>query len=137
MFKSFDSVDEMFDAVRRAGEEADKHVRPLQSGVSIGDHFAVLSDEGFTVYGEVLDPAKPTYPCSVEVAAEIASEAKLYDEPHMRHYRFTRCFSVVCPEGECGDTHVSTIAALMTPEVFEYSRSLGWPSLAERRASTT
>ena len=32
-----------------------------------------------------------------------------YQEAHLRHYRFCRCFSVACPEGEVGDVHVSTV----------------------------
>lgn len=30
-------------------------------------------------------------------------------EPRLKHYRFCRCFSVACPEGELGDVHVSVV----------------------------
>jgi hypothetical protein len=63
------------------------------------------SREGFPVFGEVLEG---------------------YPEGRPQHYRFCRCFSVVCPEGELGDVHVSTVRCIMSRGLFERLKEQGW-----------
>jgi len=60
--------------------------------VKPGDCFMSDSGEGFLVFGEVLEG---------------------YPEGRLQHYRFCRCYSVACPEGELGDVHVSTIRCIV------------------------
>ena len=56
-----------------------------------------------------------------------------YTEPHLRHYRFCRYFSVACPEGEVGDVHVSTVLCLISRAFFEAIRVAGWQMEAGQR----
>ncbi len=58
-------------------------------------------DVGLLVFGEVLEG------CT---------------EAHLRHYRFCRCLSVACPEGEVGDVHVSTVVRRVSRAFFEAMR---------------
>jgi hypothetical protein len=73
----FDSVEEAQARLREAMEAADGKVKPWQAAVKVGDCFiADGGEEGLLVFGEVLEG---------------------YAEPHLRHYRFCRCYSVGLP----------------------------------------
>ena len=94
-------------------EAADSHVKPWQAAVKVGDCFiADGGEEDLVVFGEVLEG---------------------YQEAHLRHYRFCRCFSVACPEGEVGDVHVSTVLCRVSRAFFEQMRREGWQMEAGQR----
>jgi hypothetical protein len=94
----FDSVEEMFEAERKAREAADARTKEWQKQIKAGDCFRQSTDYGFDIYGEVLEE---------------------YEEEHLQNYRFCYCFSEACPEGEKGDVHVSVIDELISREAFE------------------
>ena len=109
----FDSLEEAQARLHQAMEAADARVKPWQAAVKIGDCFiADGGEEGLPVFGEVLEA---------------------YAEPHLRHYRLCRCYSVACPEGEVGDVHVSTILAVVSRVFFEAMRQEGWQMEAGQR----
>jgi len=102
----FDSLEEAQARLHQAMEAADARVKPWQAAVKVGDCFiADGGEEDLVVFGEVLEG---------------------YTEAHLRHYRFCRCFSVACPEGEVGDVHVSTVLCLVSRAFFEAMRQEGW-----------
>jgi len=102
----FDSAEEANARLREAMKAADAKVRPWQAAIGPGDCFVADSgEEGLLVFGEVLEA---------------------YAEPHLKHYRLCRCYSVACPEGEVGDVHVSTILGWVCRECFERLRQAGW-----------
>ena len=118
--QSFDSYEEMSETIRRAREAADARVKPWQAAIKSGDHFVrvdALGGDLLTIYGEIIESPYP-------------EDREIFAQPHMKHYRLTRCFSLACPEGEIGDVHVSTINKRMDKETFELARLTGWPSLA-------
>ena len=99
--------------LREAMEAADARVKPWQAPVKVGDCFIADSgEEDLLVFGEVLEG---------------------YQEAHLRHYRFCRCYSVACPEGEVGDVHVSTVLYLVSRAFFEAMRREGWQMEAGQR----
>ena len=98
----FDSVEEMFEAERKAQEEANARVQEWQKQIKVGDCFRQETDYGFDIFGEVLEQ------CEAE---------------HLMHYRFCYCFSVACPEGEKGDVHMSQITEVISREAFEAIKS--------------
>jgi len=109
----FDSLEEAQARLREAMEAADARVKPWQAAVKVGDCFiADGGEEGLLVFGEVLEG---------------------YTEPHLQHYRFCRCYSVACPEGELGDVHVSTVLCLVSRVFFEAMRQAGWEMEAGQR----
>lgn len=109
----FDSLEEAQARLRQAMEAADARVRRWQAAVKVGDCFiADGGEEDLVVFGEVLEG---------------------YAEPRLRHYRFCRCFSVACPEGELGDVHVSTILAVVSRAFFDEMRQAGWQMEAGQR----
>ena len=101
----FDSFEEMMEALERAIREADEKVQDWQREIKPGDCFMRSTPYGFAIYCEVLGE---------------------YEEEHLRNFRFCRCYSVACPDGELGDVHVSTIKRRITREEFEEARRKGW-----------
>lgn len=109
----FDSLEEAQARLRQAMEAADGNVKPWQVAIRPGDCFIADSgEEDLVVFVEVLEG---------------------YSEPHLRHYRFCRCFSVACQEGELGDVHVSTVLCLVSRAFFEAMREEGWQMEAGQR----
>jgi hypothetical protein len=95
----YDSTEEMLDDLSQAMQEADKRVKPWQAKIRKGNCFWQDTEYGFQIYGEVL---------------KNSPRAK-----HLRHYRFCKCYSEACPEGEMGDVHLSVISGLLSREEFE------------------
>jgi hypothetical protein len=82
----YSNTEEMLDDLSRAMQEADEKVKPWQSQIKKGDCFWQNTEYGFKIYGKVLRNA--------------------YREKYLRNYRFCKCCSEACPEGETGDVHV-------------------------------
>lgn len=94
----FDSVEEMFEAERKAQEAANARTKDWQKQIKVGDCFRESTPYGFDIYGEVLEG---------------------YEEEHLQNYRFCYCFSVACPEGERGDVHVCQVTELISRSEFQ------------------
>jgi len=101
----FASIEEAMERLEKARQAADMRVKPWQAQVKPGNYFVNIAPEGLVIFGEVLES---------------------YRGKRLRHYRFCRCYSVACPEGELGDVHVSTIRWIITREEFEQARANGW-----------
>ena len=135
--KSFDNLEDFFAAETTARNEADAGVEPFQAKLKPGDFFVrVYAHADVVIYGEILVPGSDEELTEdglseedlAEIKAEYEAEAALRNQPQMRHYHFSRCFSQMCQEGEVGDVHASTIAAVIPRSSFEEARKLGWPS---------
>lgn len=108
-------------------------VQPFQRALKPGDFF-VREQQDFVIYGEILDPTPPAIDeegldaeTLEEMRAEHAFEVKLRNQPHMAAYRFSKCFSRICPTGEMGDIHISPVVKVISKESFEQARRAGWP----------
>lgn len=64
-------------------------------------------------------------PIDAEGLAEYAYIVESLHDRRARGYLYGRCYSVVEPEGEIGDTHVASVLAL-TPEAFAEAEAGGW-----------
>ena len=95
----YDRTEEMLDDLGQAMQAADEKVQPWQAQIKKGDYFWQDTEYGFQIYGEILKNA--------------------YREKHLKNYRFCRCYSEACTEGELGDIHVSIVADLLTRAEFE------------------
>lgn len=116
-----DSDDEFFAEIDAAREAADARVVPWQVHVRAGDLALSFNHdlEGW-VGVEILDALHGAD------ADERKYLAETYGAPEMKHYRFARAFSPVCPDGELGDVHVSTLACLVPREAFDAARAADW-----------
>jgi len=94
----YNTFDEMMAAIEQARKAADAKVQPWQAEVKAGDYVILLND----LVGVIL----------VEILEE-------YRQEHMKNYRFSRAYSVVVPEGELGDIHVSQVDAVIPKELFD------------------
>lgn len=120
----FNDMDELFKMLGENRAAADSRIEPWQR-IEPGTFFVSANPEvEILIFGEVLDPVAELIrgaedPDCPEIRMEAADIKRTYADPDMAGYRFTRCFSVACPTGEMGDTHLSTISAVISKEVFE------------------
>jgi hypothetical protein len=91
-------MEEMLDDLSRAMQAADDKVQEWQAKIKKRDCFWQETEYGFNIYGEVREDA--------------------YNEEHLIYYRFCKCYSSACPEGEMGDIHLSVISGILTREEF-------------------
>lgn len=108
-FEPFDTWDEMIGAIDKARVEADKMVQPWQAEIKPGDHFVQGTEYGFFIFGVVME-----------------SDDEFLQSEEGKYYRFCKCFSVACPDGEMGDVHVSVIERVIGETVFNRFRDKGW-----------
>ncbi len=95
----YDSTEKMLDDLDRAMQEADRNVQTWQKTIKRGDYFWHDTEYGFTILGQVLQNG--------------------YQVKRLQNYRFCKCYSVACPEGELLDVHISVIKGRLTKEGFE------------------
>ena len=120
----YNSDEEMWADLGRAMDEADARVTEEQKRYRSGD--IVLSDSGygFPIFHELLDNEKIVRENLLKYGDEYEDEGiytlDLYNEPHMKYYRFANNYSEVCPEGELGDFHISEGLYRIPREAFEY-----------------
>jgi hypothetical protein len=82
-------------------------VKDWQRELKKGDYFVRNAGVGIPVYGEV-----------VQSSGEYRGR--------LRDYRFCKCYSMMCPTGELGDVHISTVDRLLTPNEFEGAKARRW-----------
>jgi hypothetical protein len=101
-----------------ARDNADQEVVDWQKEMKDGDHFVRFSG-GLVIYGEIV-------PLTYE------EDRELYRMPHMKNVRFSECYSYMCPEGEPGGIHVSSMTLPISREQFEAAKDAGWPTHLEK-----
>ena len=129
--QSFDTLAEMFKAMRAMEDEANKHL-PQAPPVKYGDHVLRVMD-GLVIYGTLVDPMD--YWRELEAKGALDEESlseKEYEREHAvskekRGYWFGRWYSVMCVQGELGDTHATQFTSVISSEAFEKAKKLGWP----------
>ena len=118
----YDSFEDMMEAERKAREAADARVRPWQLKSRAGDILVSDPGHGFPVFHEILDNEKIVKENLRKYGDDYEDEGiyvlDTYSQPHMENYRFTRSYSVVVPEGEYGDIHLSIAIGKVSREVF-------------------
>jgi hypothetical protein len=115
--KSFDSIEEMFEAVAQLNKDAaEMPVEPWQTDLKEGDCFlrVYYIGEGhpLNIYGEVIAVDDP------EDRELMASRPDL---------RMCRCYSQLCPEGELGTVFIVSMTTPLTRAEFDAARLGRWP----------
>lgn len=119
---SHDELDDVFRQIAEARRAADALVLGWQRQVRPGDRCLSYNHEvELFVFHEILDP----------LAGAVDEEERTYlretyAEPHMEHYRFTKSYSAMCPEGELGDIHVSIVSLVIPLSVWDRCRAWDW-----------
>lgn len=104
--------------LRKHLEYLDSKVTPAQSSLKVGDFFArtqELPDGNLAIFGEIIESCYP----------EDREDMLL---PHNKNKRMVRAYSALCPEGEMGMAHVSSIEFRLSKERFEEAQQGGWNS---------
>lgn len=130
MIKTFNSIEEVLAFIHECSQKGDEEVEPWQATLKPGDHFIRIMSLGYEVlvtYGVVRDPVQAEIDLGAD-EEEVEFQRQLRDSPHMKNYRYTRSYSEACPEGELGDVHISTVSSIITQEMFEKAKEMGWPS---------
>lgn len=104
----FESVDDAFAAMDKAERAANESAHPFQKAIGYGS-FAMRVAQGLTIWGFIPEKA----------------DVEPYEETFERGYRFGKWYSAVCPDGELGDAHISTLWPVMY-EDFEHAKANGW-----------
>lgn len=108
---TFLTIEELFESMQRDREQANEHIQDWQWKVKPGDNF-IRTDSIVPIYGTVL-----------EIPEE---DANLYEQEHMKGYCLTKCYSVMCPAGEVGDIHISSIDRTISQDEFVRALVRGW-----------
>jgi hypothetical protein len=100
-----------------------------------GDYFMNFA-EGILIFGQVEKEAP--VPPDLEVLAslppedaedlmiEFQGEVEMYEELHKGGYLFGTCYSVMCPDGEMGSTHVLNVTVKIDKAMFDRAKANGW-----------
>lgn len=119
-------VGPLLDVTLAAMRDRDATLRDLatpdQFAVSWGDHFLRVYDTGLHIYAEM--PTLDWYTRNNPAEHDLDR----WDAPggiYAAGYRFGRHYSVACPAGEPGFTHVAHLAPITASE-FDDARVRGW-----------
>lgn len=129
----FDSIDDALRFMGRATGRANRSLTPEQRSLTWGSYWVRFHAGELMIFGYVQTPdeveaaERGCYGDTLaeEEAAELRWAMKSVHERHGRGYLFGRCYSVVEPDGELGDTHRAS-AWPITAETFEAARVAGW-----------
>lgn len=127
--RTFTTVEEMFEAMAKDEVQANDHTTVEQALIEPGTFFVRHYAPDLDIYGVCLTDeeamGRGSEDLDEEEVAERESERQGLESARRRGYMFTRCYSTMCPDGELGDTHVSTMESI-TREAFEAARARGW-----------
>lgn len=113
-FESFEDLAKYISSNEEAAKLAAGQRDGLLKALTHGTYFvSVLPEEQLVIFGKV---EQSEYP---EDDAGIA-------ESRNRGYIFGRCYSVACPEGELGDTHITNVTTKISEAVFNRAKANGW-----------
>jgi hypothetical protein len=121
--RTFNTIEEIFEAMSQDEVRANDRTTVDQAMIEPGTYFVRHYEPDLDIYGYCLTDDEATKgTCDPE---ELAFELKHLESARRRGYMFSRCYSVACPDGELGVTHVSTMEPI-TREQFEAARARGW-----------
>lgn len=130
-FHSFDSVEDMMDALAR-GEQAaiDRMTEPQRAHLQLAftePTYWFRMYEDILIFGES-QPVEAQARREVELGGDEGEYGYAYErfkERHERGYVYGKAYSVIEPDGELGSSHVSELTQC-EQTTFEHMRKYGW-----------
>lgn len=104
-FTPVDSWEEAMEILDRQRRKADQAILNWQWELINPGTYAIRITDGLLIFSEILED---------------------YKEVSMQGYVFGKHYSVACVQGEAGDAHRATFLAVITEEMFEAAKNLGW-----------
>lgn len=115
--REFDTIEEMLEYLeeaRKQGLENAKKRHLKVSDLKHGDHFVRLHESGILIFGEVLEHT------------DFPEDAESIMSSRLNGYVYGRCYSILCPEGEFGTTHITMIQSKIPKDLFDLAQANGW-----------
>jgi hypothetical protein len=127
--KDFASWDEAQKFMAESEKAANARILPAQLEIGWGDCWVEYDQiSSLWIFGKVFT-REAGYASSIAAGAS-PNEAELeqvdLDDAYRRGYRFGKAYSVACPEGELGDTHISQMLSKLEPLEFVAARDRDW-----------
>lgn len=129
-FSSFDDLLAMLMEQQKLAKEA-KGIP-----VKLGDYVLRVWDTGngvIPIFGRLEDPlswmfkdGKTLESLNPEERAEYEAEARKVEEGKANGYWFGKWYSILVPEGQLGEVHVSNFVMTITEEQFNVAKDAGW-----------
>ena len=122
----FDNIDDMFAAIEEGVVVAEKRATPKQWKIAYGDYW-MRAHEDILIFGHIYTE-DTLWSTERELGAtekELQEEKETMDNSYARGFRFGKAWSIACPEGELGDTHICDMIPI-TKEEFDQSKGLNW-----------
>jgi hypothetical protein len=125
---SYSSYEEMVDAMRQATKAANLAATPAQREIQPGDYWMrYLDEEDLWIFGRIFT-LEELYTREMKAGAP-ADEAAQVVQEEVRAigdgYRYGLAYSVFCPDGELGSTHIVVMTKL-TKEQFDQAQDADW-----------
>lgn len=117
MIRIFKTTEEMFadlEARIEAGREAAESYHIKAEDLPHGSYFLRIHASGIHIFGDVIE------------TTEDPESNEDINQGRSNGYIFARCYSVACPDGELGDTHITRISRVLSEEEFEAARKARW-----------
>jgi hypothetical protein len=125
-----DSFEDMMNTIADARDSADARVLDFQKKYRSGDILVSDSGYGFPIFHEILDNEKLVKGNLWKYGDDYEDEGfytlDLYNEPHMKYFRFCNNFSEACAWGELGDYHISQTIGKISRDDFEKLKDNGF-----------
>lgn len=119
---TFDSMEDLLASLRKDQEAADERAKTHPVKIEDLKHGDICvsprPDFGVTVFGEVW-----------EYSEKYPEDNPTIQQSRRRGYIYGRFYSALCPEGEVGSTHITTIVGTVPREVFERAKANGFRHL--------
>lgn len=113
-FIPVDDIEDFNSLMESLGKKADAQVEPWQRELNTGDYFVrILAPDNFPIYGRIID-------------LKHKEDQDYYKQ--QKNLRWTKCYSIACPEGEEGSIHISSVTMQLSPKQFEFAQKSGWPT---------
>lgn len=125
--RTYDSFEEMHADLAQAEAEANGRVLPEQAAIADGTYWFRVVDEGgpIAIFGKVADEAEYRKGLEGYDEEEIQADLAHHRESRERGYVYGPCYSIICPGGEWGSTHVSEIWPLSADRM-ALAKAAGW-----------
>lgn len=133
-FQSFDSLEDMINAMAEQEQAANTKVSPKQVAVGYGDYWIRFTPEvvifGYVMTLDEVEAAEMAVPLDPDETKEQREEETAYvmadiRNAHDRGYRYGWAYSIWEQEGELGSTHIYNLWPL-DKALFDAAKAVDW-----------
>jgi hypothetical protein len=130
-FETFDSFEEMQEALARNEERADALVLAWQRKITVGDCVMRYDEsEDLWIFTEIQDPIAGERECldlnDPSHREHLAELERIWEVGGFkRNRRWGRHYSVLCPDGELGELHICSVTCIIPRAVFDMATREG------------